>query len=71
MGWGGGGIRGAQGAGGLGVSTDRDFSREAETRIEVFPLSLSASVVLPRRDGKNLIIELLKISLLAEVHLHV
>lgn len=62
--------RGA-GGGGLGVSTDQGFSREAETRIEAFPLSLSAPVVLPRRDGKNLIIELLKISLLAEVHLHV
>lgn len=53
------------------VSADQGFSREVKTQIEVFPLSLSASVVLPQIEGKNLIIELLKISLLAEAHLHV
>lgn len=59
-----------EGVGGLS-SADRGFSREVKTRKEVFPLTLSASAVLPRREGKNLIIELLKISLLAQAHLHV
>lgn len=59
-----------EGVGGLS-SADRGFSREVKTRKEVFPLTLSASAVLPRREGKNLIIELLKISLLSQAHLHV
>lgn len=33
--------------------------------------SSSSSVILPQKERKNLIIELLKISLLAELHLHV
>lgn len=45
-----------------GVSSDRGSSGEANTR--------SLPSILPRRDGKNLIIQLLKISLLAELHLH-
>lgn len=61
---------GGVGWGGLS-SADQGFSREVKTRKEVFTLTLSASAVLPRREGKNLIIELLKISLLAETHLHV
>lgn len=60
-----------KGEGGGVVSTGQVFTREVKTRKEVFPLSLSASVVLPQRERKNLIIELLKISLLAESHLHV
>lgn len=57
---------------GGGVSRDQGFSREVKARMEVFLWSfLYASVILPQKGGKNLIIELLKISLLAELHLHV
>lgn len=57
--------------GGGGVSSDR-ASQEKSGNVKKSPRrSLSASDVPPRRKGKNLIIKLLKISLLAEVHLHV
>lgn len=63
--------RGRGGRGG-GVGGDQGFSREVKARMEVFLwLFLYASVILPQKERKNLIIELLKISLLAELHLHV
>lgn len=57
---------GVGGGGGLRVGVGGQLrpgsSGEADTR--------SLPSILPRRDGKNLIIQLLKISLLAELHLH-
>lgn len=56
----------------MGGGGGQGFSREVKAPMEVFlRLCLCASVILPQKERKNLIIELLKISLLAELHLHV
>lgn len=45
---------------------------QVKAGMEIFLwLFLYASVILPQKERKNLIIQLLKISLLAELHLHV
>lgn len=74
-GWGGmrEGVGGGRWGGGVRACQRRPrlLQRSQDTNRSLPALSLSASVVLPQREGKNLIIELLKISLLAEAHLHV